>query len=151
MKKTVINQTGINDLQERIKKLQPTSKRLWGQMHVLEMLRHCNAVNQLILTGSQSHQKTLLKQKIAKVLFVRLPFRIPKNLKAPKIVQQSKENTTAESFSREKELYTQIILQFPSHSFPSKMYHPAFGNLSPKEWGIAAWRHMDHHLRQFGV
>lgn len=29
--------------------------------------------------------------------------------------------------------------------------HPAFGKLSGRAWGVLAWRHLDHHLRQFGV
>ncbi len=28
--------------------------------------------------------------------------------------------------------------------------HPAFGPLSPAEWGRITWKHFDHHLRQFG-
>ena len=28
--------------------------------------------------------------------------------------------------------------------------HPAFGPLNPREWGRIAWKHLDHHLRQFG-
>ena len=29
--------------------------------------------------------------------------------------------------------------------------HPAFGPLSGDAWGFLAHRHVDHHLRQFGV
>jgi hypothetical protein len=29
--------------------------------------------------------------------------------------------------------------------------HPLFGPLSRKEWGALAYKHSDHHLRQFGV
>src|SRR5688500_20130624 len=29
--------------------------------------------------------------------------------------------------------------------------HPAFGHLSRRAWGVLAYRHTDHHLRQFGV
>jgi hypothetical protein len=29
--------------------------------------------------------------------------------------------------------------------------HPAFGRLSEKAWGVLVYRHMDHHLRQFGA
>jgi hypothetical protein len=29
--------------------------------------------------------------------------------------------------------------------------HPVFGTLSGKAWGALGWRHLDHHLRQFGV
>jgi hypothetical protein len=29
--------------------------------------------------------------------------------------------------------------------------HPLFGRLSSQEWGVATYKHMDHHLRQFGA
>jgi Protein of unknown function (DUF1569) len=29
--------------------------------------------------------------------------------------------------------------------------HPAFGTLSTRAWGVLIYRHMDHHLRQFGA
>ena len=29
--------------------------------------------------------------------------------------------------------------------------HPLFGRLSFREWGVATYKHTDHHLRQFGA
>jgi hypothetical protein len=29
--------------------------------------------------------------------------------------------------------------------------HPLFGALSPSGWGVLMYRHVDHHLRQFGT
>ena len=29
--------------------------------------------------------------------------------------------------------------------------HPFFGALSPQDWSRGMYKHMDHHLRQFGV
>ncbi len=29
--------------------------------------------------------------------------------------------------------------------------HPFFGRLKPREWAILMYKHVDHHLRQFGV
>ena len=29
--------------------------------------------------------------------------------------------------------------------------HPAFGKLSRRAWGVLVYRHMDHHLKQFGA
>jgi hypothetical protein len=29
--------------------------------------------------------------------------------------------------------------------------HPAFGRLSGAAWGALSYKHIDHHLRQFGV
>ena len=32
-----------------------------------------------------------------------------------------------------------------------KATHPSFGNLKGDEWGILVYRHLDHHLQQFGA
>ena len=29
--------------------------------------------------------------------------------------------------------------------------HPLFGRLTWREWGVATYKHTDHHLRQFGA
>jgi hypothetical protein len=29
--------------------------------------------------------------------------------------------------------------------------HPFFGPLNPEQWAILMYKHIDHHLRQFGV
>jgi hypothetical protein len=29
--------------------------------------------------------------------------------------------------------------------------HPVFGKMTPRAWSVFAYRHMDHHLRQFGI
>ena len=29
--------------------------------------------------------------------------------------------------------------------------HPFFGHFTPEEWAVFQWKHLDHHLRQFGV
>ena len=29
--------------------------------------------------------------------------------------------------------------------------HSFFGRLTPEEWGVLSYKHIDHHLRQFGV
>ncbi|MNY65825.1 hypothetical protein D3C86_2031560 [compost metagenome] len=33
----------------------------------------------------------------------------------------------------------------------SKNPHPIFGDMTPDEWGYLAWKHLDHHLTQFGA
>jgi hypothetical protein len=30
-------------------------------------------------------------------------------------------------------------------------HHPFFGPLTPDQWAILMYKHLDHHLRQFGV
>lgn len=33
----------------------------------------------------------------------------------------------------------------------ARAVHPAFGPLSPQEWARLGWKHLDHHLVQFGA
>jgi Protein of unknown function (DUF1569) len=48
-------------------------------------------------------------------------------------------------------------LQTPINGFTARASasewpdHPAFGPLPRRAWGVLAYRHIDHHLRQFGV
>ncbi len=151
MKLNVQDQGGVNDLIYRVLKLTSDAKPKWGTMNVIEMLKHSNATNTLVLNGLESNRKDSLKQNVFKLVFLYLPVRIPKNIKAPKTLKLITDKETAQNFEKEKELYIELISRYPGHTLPSKMYHPAFGNLKPKEWGILNWMHMDHHLRQFGV
>jgi hypothetical protein len=45
-------------------------------------------------------------------------------------------------------LLERLARQPRDNGFPE---HPAFGHLSRRAWGVLVYRHMDHHLRQFGV
>jgi hypothetical protein len=36
----------------------------------------------------------------------------------------------------------------PTAEFPR---HPAFGKLSRRAWGALAYKHIDHHFKQFGI
>ena len=151
MKLNVQDQAGVNDLIYRILKLTPETKHLCGNMEVVEMLQHCNATNKLIMQGIESDRRDSFKQKAIKIVYLNLPLKFPKNIKAPKKLKLITDKETPQNFQKEQELYIELISQFPAHTLPNKMYHPAFGNLTPKEWGILNWMHMDHHLRQFGV
>ena len=151
MKLNLQEQAGVNDIIFRALKLTPQSKHLWGNMKVFEMLQHCNAANKLIFHGAQSTRQNSLKQNFFKFLYLYLPLKFPKNIKAPSKLKLITDKETPQDFETERELYIELISQFPTQTLPKKMYHPAFGNLKPKEWGVVNWMHMDHHLRQFGV
>lgn len=63
----------------------------------------------------------------------------------------TKNKIAARVFEEEKRRFTGIIKQFANGTGSAGLTHPAFGKLDDKEWGIAAWKHTDHHLGQFGV
>lgn len=56
-------------------------------------------------------------------------------------------------FETEKAKLKQKIVTFQT-SGPEKCTshpHPFFGKLTPEQWGKGLYKHLDHHLNQFGV
>ena len=58
----------------------------------------------------------------------------------------------ARDFTREKERLSGLVRGFceagPSEA--SKHVHSFLGKLSCEEWGVMMYKHLDHHLTQFG-
>jgi len=57
--------------------------------------------------------------------------------------------TKGESFEIEHEKLLEIISEF----IEADEFHPhsIFGNLTKEDWGLIIYKHLDHHLRQFGA
>lgn len=56
-------------------------------------------------------------------------------------------------FEKEKEILKQKIIMFQRNG-PEKCTthpHPFFGKLTSEQWGKCIYKHLDHHLKQFGV
>ena len=151
MRKNLFDKTTAEDIIARTRLLQADSKGNWGTMNATEMLLHCNKANQQIFDDTEmDYKKSTLKQQVLKFLSLYIVPQFPKNIKgAAKNDTRGKINP--EAFEEQKRKFIETIQKFPDRKGPIKLMHPAFGRLSTKQWGIAAWKHMDHHLRQFGV
>ena len=134
----------------RIQKLTPESKALWGKMNVAQMLAHINTVLKLA-TGEGTYKPNLigilLGPWIKKVVLNEKPYK--HNLPTgPGFVIADKRD-----FDIEKEnlmnTYQKFIEGGTANADGKK--HPIFGKLTADEWGFSQWKHIDHHLQQFGV
>jgi hypothetical protein len=146
---SLFNAEDNNSIQERINKLTPDAKPLWGKMNVSQMLAHLQptmlvSLGELQLKGGLM---AILFGKIAKKRIVtEQPFKqnIP-TLKAFKVAPkdfETEKNTLLSYVNRFKTEGTKVITTKP---------HPFFGPLKIEEWDMLQWKHLDHHLRQFGV
>ena len=56
-------------------------------------------------------------------------------------------------FARERERLKECVQQFHDGGEErcTKHPHPFFGSITPQEWATGMYKHLDHHLRQFGV
>lgn len=119
-------------------------------MTATEMLMHCNLCNLQILEEEGVKTKSTFKQKLLKILSLYIVPDFPKNLQSSER-NHTNGKCTDSLFLSELNRFNTNINRFSNHDKPMTLVHPAFGSLSNNQWGIAAWKHMDHHLRQFGV
>lgn len=134
---------------ERITKLAPDDKPLWGRMSAPQMLAHCSDALRMAYGDLTCEPKRvpMVRLGIVKWLVLNvLPF--------PKSAPTAREllaRAPAE-WSHERENLSQLVHRYASEStratWPS---HPLFGSLTGAQWGQLGWKHLDHHLRQFGV
>ncbi|MES2881009.1 MAG: DUF1569 domain-containing protein [Bacteroidota bacterium] len=150
MKKNLLHKGATEKLISRIQNLTPQSMPQWGSMAPTEMLLHCNKVNEYLLTAQPQKKPTSIKQYFTRWVVLYIMPGYPKGAQAPKKVI-TKGLADPLDFEKEKQNFIEIIHRFPNHGLPLTLHHPYFGGLTTKQWGLAAWKHVDHHLRQFGV
>lgn len=131
----------------RINKLHAGSPALWGKMTVAQMLAHCQAQLRVAL-GDEKLKHSLLGKLLGgwakKKLLEEKPF--SKNLPtAPSFVIRHQPE-----FEKEKNNLIGMITRFNASTI-TKDPHPFFGKMTVEEWSSGTWKHLDHHLKQFGV
>ncbi|PKF76174.1 DUF1569 domain-containing protein [Chryseobacterium sp. PMSZPI] len=150
MKKNLLTKEASTSIIARINNLSATHQPQWGEMTASEMLLHCNSCNKQILKESRENHRTTLKEYLLRILALYIASDFKKNIKG-EARHETKGKVDSIDFENQKNEFIHLIQQFPTNTRPLTLTHPAFGNISTNEWGIAAYKHMDHHLRQFGV
>ncbi len=138
-------------LDDRIGQLSAASTRQWGTMDVGQMLEHTAGQFRLALAEHSSPaRRTFLSYPLVKQLLVyAVPW--PKNSPTVPELRVTAPADPADfeaGRARLRALIERFVAFGPGHAFA---VHPGFGCLSGRAWGRLAWRHLDHHLRQFGV
>lgn len=142
---------GANQFINRIEKLNPDTKAGWGKMSVDQMLAHCNVTYELVYDNKhpkpKGFMKWMLKAFVKSGVVNEKPYK--KNLKtAPAFIISDRKN-----FEEEKQRlihYIQKTQQLGESHFDGKESH-SFGPLNKNEWNNMFAKHLEHHLKQFGV
>lgn len=149
--KNVFKQETVNELIDRINKLTPETQALWGKMNVAQMLAHCNVSYEMafenIHKAPNPFMKLILKLMVKKIVVGDKPYK-RNNPTAPQfIISDQKE------FEKEKARligYIQKAADLGEVAFEQKE-SLSFGKLTTQEWNNMFYKHIDHHLSQFGV
>ena len=149
MVKDLFTKNCINELKNRIEALNNNTIPKWGKMAVSQMLAHCSKVLKNALGETQQKRK-LIGYIIAPFFRHRFYDSEPYKIKGgPSTFITADEK----DFENEKQNLIILIEQF--HNGERKnlenSIHPILGKFTPEQWAIGQYKHLDHHLRQFGV
>jgi len=131
----------------RINKLNPGSKGQWGKMSVSQMLAHLQMPIGVAL-GNHKLPRSFLGRLVGGLIKHKLYNDQPYKHNLP--TAPSFKMTTEKEFDEEKRKVIEMIEKFSEENIINTN-HPFFGKMTREQWGRANWKHLDHHLQQFGV
>lgn len=147
----LFDMAAVADVKARILRLDPGSTRQWGRMDAAQALAHC-------AIGLES---ALGDRRPPRVFLGRILGRWVKRLAIGNERPFGRNSPTSPEFiisdhrdlTREQARLCELIDRFAKGGSSACTTHPHsfFGPMAPQEWAKLMFKHLDHHLRQFGV
>ena len=131
----------------RLRSLSRDARPLWGSFTAPRMLCHLGDQLRVALGAIPVlDRSSLLSRTLGQWLIVYTPLQAPpgKAMTAPEMLLTQPTTWTQDMVECERLVERAAVQSAAS-------LHPKFGRLSPNGWGRLAWKHLDHHLRQFGA
>src|SRR5580692_2394409 len=139
---------------QRVLKLRHDSQRQWGQMTVAQTFVHCTSGLEMAM-GVINPQRAPFPATVLGLLIKPLVFGNDKPMRrnSPSSPELFSADPATCDFERERGNLLLAIDRFVHEGAAccSRHPHPFFGPLKPQQWAILMYKHIDHHLRQFGV
>ena len=149
--KNLFEGSAVEEVKKRVAQLRPGSERLWGKMNAAQAVAHCSAGLEMAL-GDKNPPRMLLGRiigRLVKPMVLGNDKPIRRNAPTSKdLVVQNERN-----LGMERDRLCGLIERFAAGGPQGCTRHPHtfFGRLTPEEWATLMYKHLDHHLRQFGV
>ena len=149
--KTLWQTDAVQEIKDRLAHLRPDSQRLWGKMTPAQAMAHCTIGMELAL-GDRRPPRMFIGRLIGGLIKSKaFQEKEPMRRNSPTIpgFQVSDNRDLAE----ERAKLTAAIDRFAACGPAGCTTHPHsfFGPLTPDEWSMWMYKHIDHHLQQFGV
>lgn len=145
--KSLLNSEVADDVKGRLDKLTAASQPLWGKMSSGQTMRHCQVPLEIML-GKKDYG--LKPNWLVNVFFKKSMYNDKlwrKNLPTAKVMKQTEDH----DFDMERSKLLSLIDELSRQPDKEWGSHPSFGYFTNEQWGKMQYKHLDHHLRQFGV
>jgi hypothetical protein len=151
---TIANEASLSRLLARMARLTPATPRRWGTLTPAEMLCHLGDSGESVLgvrvpPGPKASGRP---NRLVKWLAVYSPMPWPKGVETRPGVNPHKEGTRPGVFEQDRTRVVEALralARAPEGSLSPA--HFRFGPMALRDWQCWAYRHVDHHLRQFGL
>ncbi|MFL5739917.1 MAG: DUF1569 domain-containing protein [Flavisolibacter sp.] len=145
--KSVLDRSTREELTKRIETLNENSTALWGKMNIHQMLQHCILCEEMFL-GRKKYKRALIG-----LLFGRIGLR--NMLKDDRPLGRNAPTSTAfkikgsdGDMSSDKMKWISLVDEYSRYD-NDEFVHWFFGKMTKEQVGQFAYKHSDHHLRQF--
>jgi hypothetical protein len=139
------------EIKDRIARLGPASQRQWGKMTAAQAMAHCSLVMEWAVGDIRPPRMFIgrILAPLVKSKVLKDEAQMGRNAPTSKSLVVSDDRDLA----TERQRLTALVDRFASAGPSSCTTHPHsfFGPLTPDEWSALMYKHLDHHLRQFGV
>lgn len=147
---SLFEKSGNDEIIRRINALSPESQPLWGKMNVGQMLSHCQAPLDVAFGDLKlkSNFVFLVLGRIFKKKILAAPVFKKNSMTEPSFIRTGEfdfEETKADLIAKVKRFTEEGTACIKIEK------HPFFGKMTFDEWDNLQWKHLNHHLKQFGV
>ena len=141
-------------LERRLDAFTPGHRRRWGRMTPHQAVCHLADSFGAVLGDiplAPIDVPWWMNSPVSRFVALTLPLPWPKGVPTHPDMDQEGGGTPPEDFRRDVDRLRGVMERFARSEGRGLEPHILFGELSPGEWGRWGWRHVDHHLRQFGA
>ena len=134
---------------KRLSSLPPAAPRQWGKMSAPQMLAHCSVAMEAA-TGDRPRQQALIGKLLSWMVRSKVLGDQPFSKSSPTdptFVIRDERN-----FDEEKRRLVALVGKFCEQgpAAAARQTHSFLGRMSGDDWGVMMYKHIDHHLQQFG-
>ena len=149
--KNLFEPARVQEIKQRMLQLKPECQRQWGTMNPAQAIAHCSVGVEMAL-GDKMPPRLLIGRLlgwIVKPMAIGNDAPMRKNTPTDKVLIINDERDLV----KERERLCGLIDRFAAAGPSGCTTHPHsfFGRLTPDQWATLTYKHLDHHLRQFGV
>jgi hypothetical protein len=150
MMKTTFDKTTREELIKRINALDENTPAQWGKMNAYQMVKHLRQWEELV-TGDLPSKRVLMGRIFGRMVlksFLKDDDSLMRR-NSPTVPEVKAKEITGD-FAGEKAKW-RTLLEQNANTVTNNFVHPFFGNMTNEQIGQMAYKHIEHHLRQFNA